>query len=269
VLGRYDEAQAHFEAALEQNARLRALPLLAHTQEELAAMLRERARPGDLERAEKLEDESVSLRAELSLGDAAERGGRQPLPPTGPADGFLAGKRGGWLVRFAGEEARVQDSRGLRYLALLLERPEQEIHVLDLVAQGTGDGEAPVRGAAAAEVVDGRARAEYRARMEALRAELDEAERRNDAGRAERAREELEAIERTLLQAYGLGGRSRRLGDPAERARKAVYNRLRGAIAQLGAAVPPLGRHLASSVRTGTFCAYRPEHPVRWRVERD
>lgn len=32
------------------------------------------------------------------------------------------------------------------------------------------------------------------------------------------------------------------------------------------AAHPALGRHLARSVETGLFCAYRPERAVRWRV---
>jgi hypothetical protein len=27
-----------------------------------------------------------------------------------------------------------------------------------------------------------------------------------------------------------------------------------------------LGRHLEGSVRTGTFCSYRPDRPVRWEV---
>ncbi|HEX2486060.1 MAG TPA: AAA family ATPase, partial [Myxococcota bacterium] len=68
ALGRLDDAEQHFEAALETNARLRALPFLARTQDEYAAMLRARGRSGDLERAEKLEDEATALRAELSLG---------------------------------------------------------------------------------------------------------------------------------------------------------------------------------------------------------
>ena len=116
-------------------------------------------------------------------------------------------------------------------------------------------------------VADARARASYRARIEELHAELDRAGELCDAGRAERARAELEAIEAELARAFGLGGRARRLGDPAERARKAVYNRLRSAIAALETELPALGRHLARSIRTGTFCAYRPDREMRWRIQ--
>ncbi|HJR24110.1 MAG TPA: hypothetical protein VJ804_01445, partial [Acidimicrobiales bacterium] len=62
----------------------------------------------------------------------------------------------------------------------------------------------------------------------------------------------------------GLGGRSRRIGDPVERARKTVSTRIRRAIAQIGRAHPELGRHLERSIDTGAWCAYRPPEPVRW-----
>jgi AAA ATPase domain len=265
-LGRYDAAELHFEAALDANRRLGALPLLAHTQEDLAAMLRVRAGPGDVERAEKLEDEAISLRAELSVGDAARRATRVPKARAEPEDAELAWEKGTWRVRFAGSEGRVRDARGVRYLALLLEHPDQELHVLDLVARAGGAGAIPEGGTVPLPMADARARNEYRERVEQLRAEIDLAEARNDLGQAERARAELEAIERALAAAFGLGGRSRPVGDPAERARKAVYNRLRTAIRAFQEEIPALGRHLAGSVRTGTYCAYRPERTVHWSV---
>jgi hypothetical protein len=115
-------------------------------------------------------------------------------------------------------------------------------------------------------LLDARARDEYRERLAELRAEVDAAEQRNDAIAADRARHELDALETALTEAFGLGGRERRLGDPAERARKAVYNRVRGAISALEAQHAELGRHLAHSIRTGTYCSYRPERSVQWRV---
>src|SRR5690606_20165268 len=79
----------------------------------------------------------------------------------------------GWIVEGGGASARVADVRGMHLLARLLERPGEEIHVLDLVADGD-DG--PVDTGDAGEVLDARARAAYRARVEALRDELEEAE---------------------------------------------------------------------------------------------
>ena len=67
-----------------------------------------------------------------------------------------------------------------------------------------------------------------------------------------------------LSAVYGLGGRVRRAGSPAERARTAVTARLRASIERISAVHPELGRHLRASVRTGTVCVYEPESPRQW-----
>ena len=51
-----------------------------------------------------------------------------------------------------------------------------------------------------------------------------------------------------------------------ERARKAVTARIRNAVDRIGARHPELGAHLRRSIDTGTFCVYRPEHPVDWEM---
>jgi hypothetical protein len=56
------------------------------------------------------------------------------------------------------------------------------------------------------------------------------------------------------------------MGDDVDRARKAVRARVRDAITRIEVAHPELGRHLARAVRTGTFCSYDAEVPVRWTV---
>ena len=71
-----------------------------------------------------------------------------------------------------------------------------------------------------------------------------------------------------LSDAFGLGGRSRTTGSSAERARTAVTYRVRAAIRKLDQLHPELGRHLTNSVRTGTWCCYRPETDITWTIER-
>jgi predicted ATPase len=165
-------------------------------------------------------------------------------------------------LSFDGETVHMPDLKGLHDLARLLAAPGEEIHALDL---GSGaDGGAPQ--GHAGEVLDDKARAAYKVRIDELREERELAEAANDAVRAERAREELEAITEALGSAYGLGGRARKAGDHAERARSAVTWRIRSAISRIEAVHPALGRHLKNSVRTGTFCAYTPEQPVDWRL---
>ncbi|HEX5947260.1 MAG TPA: hypothetical protein VFY82_13320, partial [Acidimicrobiales bacterium] len=169
-------------------------------------------------------------------------------------------RRGGdyWEVGFGGELAAVRHGKGMADLARLLASPGQEVHCLDLVGgvdeQDTG------------EVVDAAARRAYEQRVRDLQAEIDEADATHDRGRAERARVEMDAVVDQLTAALGLGGRARRAGGAAERARSTVTQRIRSTIRRIEPVDPRLARHLQVSVRTGVFCAYAPDEPVRWDV---
>ena len=78
--------------------------------------------------------------------------------------------------------------------------------------------------------------------------------------------EEREAILAELSAATGLAGRSRRLGDDTERARKAVTGRIRDALRRLEDRHPALAHHLTASVTTGMSCRYLPAEPVEWET---
>jgi len=149
----------------------------------------------------------------------------------------------------------------VRDLAILLARPGVEVHALELM------GGADVRNAGGP-AIDEQARKAYQARIVELQHEIDQARDDNDGARAERAELELDALVEQLSEAFGLGGRSRTTGSSSERARTAVTYRVRAAIRKLDQLHPELGRHLANSVRTGTWCAYRPENDLRWTIER-
>jgi non-specific serine/threonine protein kinase len=177
-----------------------------------------------------------------------------------------------WELTWEGQTVHLPDLKGLHDLARLLAEPDRDLHCLDLAgAAGGGSGRAASEDGLgpqgdAGEVLDERARAEYKRRIEELREEAELAQAANDTVRAERAREELDTVTEALASAFGLGGRPRKSGDPAERARSAVTWRIRSALSKVEAAHPGLGRHLRNSVTTGTFCSYRPERPVAWRT---
>jgi hypothetical protein len=186
-------------------------------------------------------------------------------PPTAPAVAAAATgavfRRDGrvWTLAFAGREVRMPHLKGLSDLAALLASPGRAIHCLDLAGDGVATGDL-------GEVIDARAREEFRVRAEEVQAEIEAARRANDPVREERARDELSAIAEALEAAYGLGGRPRRAGDPAERARTAVAWRIRSALGKLEEEHEPLARHLRNAVRTGTWCVYEPETPVEWEL---
>jgi tetratricopeptide (TPR) repeat protein len=67
TMGRWQEAESHFEQALAMNAKMAAKPWLAHTQFQYAHMLLERSTDGDLERARMRLDESETLARQLGM----------------------------------------------------------------------------------------------------------------------------------------------------------------------------------------------------------
>jgi DNA-binding SARP family transcriptional activator len=73
VMARYAEAAAHFEAALERNARIGSPLWVAYTQHEYARMLLLRGQPDDRRRAGELLDEALATAEELGLTSLAGR----------------------------------------------------------------------------------------------------------------------------------------------------------------------------------------------------
>jgi hypothetical protein len=159
-----------------------------------------------------------------------------------------------WTVRLGKSVVRLKDSRGLRMLARLVERAGEEIHALDLMSNAPSE----VVAGDAGEMLDREAIGAYRARLLEVEEEVREAEAWNDAARLERARSEGEFLRAELSRAVGLGGRSRRAGADAERARVNCQKRIRDAVQRIAQQDAVLGRHLLAAVRTGTFCAYVP-----------
>jgi hypothetical protein len=186
-----------------------------------------------------------------------------PEPASRPAAEETAATfvhRGGfWEIAFAGREVHAKASKGIADLARLLAAPGREIHCLELMGAGVEQG-------GSGEVLDLTARRAYEDRIRDLQEDVEAAERDNDLARIDRAQAELDALVEQLASALGLGGRDRQAGGSAERARSAVTQRVRSSIKRLAADHPPLGRHLEASITTGTFCSYRPEHPVAWQV---
>jgi hypothetical protein len=148
-------------------------------------------------------------------------------------------------------------------LSVLLGRAGEPVHVLDLIAAGGGPDRAAV-GGDTGPVLDDQARTAYKRRLTELEGDIAEADRDGDSQLARELIEERDFVVRELAAAYGLGGRARTTGDPAERARKAVAMRIATAIKAIREVHPALARHLELSVSTGRFCVYHPEEAVTW-----
>jgi tetratricopeptide (TPR) repeat protein len=258
--GNVTAAREHFAAAIDANRRLGGPLLVARSQRELASVTE------DETIAPRLRAESDATYRALGYDDLASA----PAPVRPAGANVFASEGEFWTLTFDGRTIRMKDAKGLRDLAKLLARPGRELGALDLAADGSS---APrpsrenlhVQGHAG-ELLDEQARAAYKARLAELEEDIGEAEGLGDAARAGQARSERDAIAHELAAAYGLGGRARKAGDPAERARTTVTRRIREAMLRIEDVHPALGRHLRKSVRTGTFCSYDPETPVAWRT---
>jgi tetratricopeptide (TPR) repeat protein len=267
-LGRNSEAREHYEQAIAMSRRTGGRPVHALISCEYAGMLSECGASEDRSRALALAEDARSTADELGMralsAEASElcrqlqSAGEEHSPPLADTDAFAMSRIGdSWLFRYGNVEFHLKDIRGVRLLARLVSEPGREFHVLDLSSESKAPTEVVDRGDAG-EVLDEEARRQYRARVSDLQEELQEAESWNDPARADRARQELEFIQQELSQAVGLGGRERKVGSAAERARVNVQRRIRDAIRRIEGHHPGLAKHLDRSVRTGTYCAYEP-----------
>jgi hypothetical protein len=229
-------------------------PCIAQLKSEWAYELMRRGRRDE---ATALLEQARSLAEQL---DMHEWLARLAAAGAGPSCGIRMTAEGDvWLVEGEGQRCRVKDSRGMQMLALLIGTPERELHCLELGGGAPAGAEAIDVGHAGA-AIDREALNQYRTRLRDLRAELEDADSCNDRGRAARAREEADCLERELNRTVGLGGRARKQGSASERARINVQRRLKLAIGHIQELAPALGRRLTETVRTGTFCAFQPTH---------
>ena len=86
-----------------------------------------------------------------------------------------------WDLTFDDTTVHIAATKGMDDLAALLAAPGRDVHCVDLVG---GAVEQPTTGA----VIDATARRQYEARIRELQADIDEADRHHDVGRADRCR---------------------------------------------------------------------------------
>ncbi len=272
TLERWEDAVRHFDAALAAHERIGANALVTATQADYATMLRRRGKSGDERRARTLADAALAGARRLGQSGLAARIeatlGVAPVAAPGPATEDVCTLRSDgddWVVTHAGRAFALKGTIGVTYLVTLLRHPGREFHALDLVTSGESS---PASVGDAGEMLDDRARAAYRRRLTELGAELEEARAFNDLGRAERVGAEIESLTDELSRAVGFGGRTRRAGSDAERARLNVTRALKRAIETVAARDAALGSDLERGIRTGHFCSYTPDPraPVRWDV---
>ncbi|MEV6924286.1 hypothetical protein AB0M46_07220 [Dactylosporangium sp. NPDC051485] len=200
---------------------------------------------------------AVERNRALGHWPAAEESRRalQRLAPAEPARASCVRERQHWRLEWDGRPVLVENSVGMLHLAVLLANAGTEIPAVELAMGVTGMAQAAGSRTSPQDVLDQEAMRRYRGRVAELRREIEATSDRRRAAAAER---ETEALLAELAGSVGIGGRSRRFADNAERARVAVGKAIRRAIAKVEESDPRLGRHLRETVHTGRQCSYRP-----------
>jgi hypothetical protein len=262
-LGDIGSAERQLRDALAEARAHGLLPWVATMEYDLGCIHAAADRGAD---ADALLDSAARAAGEIGMpglaARAAARRGRAPAPahagkvPARPTAGpsFAMAREGdAWRVGFGARTFLVKDSRGMQLLGRLVERPGEEVHVLALGSDEAGRSLVEGPGGP---VLDAQTRAEYKARLVDLSAELDEAEAMADLARVDRLRREKELLDAELLAAIGVGGKARSTGSASERARVNVQRRLKDAVARIGELDPGAGAYLEKAVRTGTYCRF-------------
>jgi len=216
---------------------------------------------------------TVATLERVRFASEAARAVAKALPAGTPTSGVVRLEGHFWTIAYGGRVVRLRDVRGMRLLAHLLYNPGREVHVVELgqALDGPGGGGVTVRDpglsvqrglGAAPGSPDARAYAAYRRRVGDLRGAIAEAEGNGDAAQAAAFEEELAALAHEIAQ----GHRGRQAASHVERARIAATKALRHALELIAETHPDLARHLAHSVRRGTWCVYAPDPrvPMRW-----
>jgi len=129
TMARWDEAEAHFTAAVQRNTLLRARPVLAQTQRHYATMLLARKWPGDREKAVALLHQALTVGQELAMDehirhvhalleqaqrqDASAHRAATPTPPTLSTTHLFRQEGDYWTISYHGTVFRLKHVRGL------------------------------------------------------------------------------------------------------------------------------------------------------------
>ena len=162
-----------------------------------------------------------------------------------------------WEMNYKNGTINLKDAKGYHDIHSLLSRPFHEFHCMDLMG-------AVINASNATELIDDRAKAAYLKKLNELQSEIDEAEAMNQPAVLTSLREKQAALQDHLTRSLAIGGKTRKVGASVEKARSAITWRIRNAVKKIIHAHPELGNHLSKSIKTGTYCAYKPEISVDW-----
>ena len=169
-----------------------------------------------------------------------------------------------WFVKYLDErEFPVDDLIGMRYLAILLERPNHAFSSFELQYL-CGGGAIGIPSPQDQQHFDQDACREYFRELDDLRRKLDRAMRIHDHAELNRLGTEIKSIQAELVRGTSFNRRLR-LNGPNEQARKNVQKAISRAFVEIASCSPALRSHL-NCIYTGADVVYKPECSVIWEI---
>jgi tetratricopeptide (TPR) repeat protein len=265
--GELDTARSFFDRALQVRQELGAVHMgYVHGSmaSSLLAVARVAEKQGDIATASQLLHDAIPFAEEsreVHIGRQIDELLRRisPAQPTNRAT--LRPEGGTWHIQYNGTDIHMPDLKGLWHLRELVARPHQPVPALALMGASFDE---TISTADTGPMLDAEALRAYRRRLAELDDELDAAVLRGDDKRQAERSAERDALIAELKRATGLGGRPRRSGSPAEKARLNVTRTIRHAINDLVTRAPALAAHLDESIVTGVSCRYEPQADIAW-----
>jgi hypothetical protein len=262
-----DTARRFLERALQVRRELGAVRMGSvhgSMPSSLLAVARVAAKQGDVTTASQLLHDGLPLAEEIREADIA-RDIANLLRAISQAESTTRAvfrpEGGTWHIEFNDTSIHAPDLKGFWHLRELVARPHQPVPALALIGASHDE---PIASSDTGPILDQQALRKYRQRLAELDDELDAAAIRDDVARQAEQSAERDALIAELKRATGLGGRPRRSGSPAEKARLNVTRTIRHAISDLATRAPELAAHLDESIVTGFSCCYEPKVAIAW-----
>ena len=163
-----------------------------------------------------------------------------------------------WELEFNNQNIQIKDAKGLHTIYKLLQNPYKDFHCLDLMDSKVKEN--------SVQTIDHKAKSAYLNRIRELQLEIDEAESFNQLEKIATLREEYDSILDHLSNSLSISGKARKIESTSEKARSAITWRIRNTIKKINQSHEDLASHLSSSLKTGTFCSYKPSKEMYWEL---
>ena len=174
-----------------------------------------------------------------------------------------------WEICYENRSAIIDDSRGLRYIALLIRHGENKgpLHATELLALAKGAGNLLVELPSKDPVIDATAENQITKRLEQIAFERNDACARGDYDRVAVLDAEVEEITAEFERLKGRGRKKATFNNDGEKARKAVSKAIADTLAKLGGLpeMEPLAKHLTEAIRKGQWLSYNGN--IEWKID--